>query len=182
MSQITRELAKFALKTKFEDLPESIVQETKLILMDTIGCALGALTTDKGKMNVALARRFGGPLEASVIGTGDKVSLLSAALANGELFVTLDYSNIIAGGHDGVYVIPTPLAIAESTEASGKDLILATAIGLEISARIARAVGRFTINPKKPPKRKSNEPWLWSWIIRLSPFLRGPYRRFRSFI
>jgi len=159
MSQITRELANFALETRFEDLPESIVQETKLILMDTIGCGLGALTTDKGKMNVALARRFGGPPEASIIGTGDKVSLASAALANGELFVTLDYSNIIAGGHDGVYVIPTLLAIGESTGASGKDLILATAIGLEISARIARAVGRFNFKPKKLPKIKSNEPW-----------------------
>ena len=159
MSQITQELARFAVETRSEDLPVSIVQETKLILMDTIGCALGALSTDKGKMNVALARRYGGPPEASIIGTEDKVSLYSAALANGELFITLDYSNIIAGGHDGVYVIPAPLAVAENVRASGWDLILATVLGLEISARIARAVGRFNINPQIPQRDNRDEPW-----------------------
>jgi len=158
MSQIIQELARFAVETKLDDLPISIVQETKLILMDSIGCALGALSTDKGQMNVALARRFGGTPEASIIGTGDKVSLSNAAYANGELFLTLDYSNIIAGGHDGVYVIPAPLAIAESVGASGKDLILTVALGLEISARIARAVGRFNITPQTLQRARGNEP------------------------
>ena len=56
--------------------------------MDSIGCALGALATDKGKINLSLAKRFGGPPEASVIGTGDKVSLSTAAMVNGELMFT----------------------------------------------------------------------------------------------
>ena len=43
--------------------------------------------------------------------------------------------------------------MAESAGASGKELILATAIGLEISTRIARAVLRQVIDPKEaqPP-------------------------------
>ena len=156
MSEITRELARFAVETKWEDLPASIVKETKLVLMEHIGCALGALSTDKGKMMAALGRRFGGPPESSIIGLGDKVSCSNAALANGELFLTLDYSDIIAGGHDGVYVIPTVLAIAETVGASGKDLILATAIGLEISARLARAVGRHNITPQDIQRQKDS--------------------------
>lgn len=158
MTQITRELARFARETNMDDIPPSIIRETRLVLMDTMGCALGALSTDKGKMSVALAKRFGGPPEASIIGTGNKVSLSSAALANGELFITLDYSNIIAGGHDGVYVIPAPLAVAESAGASGKDLVLSIALGLEISARIARAVGRFHITPQTLQRVKSDGP------------------------
>ena len=39
----TREFARFALETKYEDLPPSVVHETKRILMDSIGCAIGAL-------------------------------------------------------------------------------------------------------------------------------------------
>lgn len=144
----TRALAQFALQTSWEDLPPAIVRETKLVLMDSIGCALGALTTDKGKMSAALGRRLGGPAESSIIGVAGKVSCLSAALANGELMLTLDYSNIIAGGHDGVYVIPAPLALAESTGAGGKELILALALGLEVSARLARAAGRHNLTPE----------------------------------
>lgn len=156
VSEITRELARFAVETGWEDLPASIVQETKLILMESIGCALGALSTDKGKMMAALGRRYGGPAESSIIGLGDKVSCSNAALANGELMITLDYSNIIAGGHDGVYVIPTVLAIAETVEASGKGLILATALGLEVSARLARAVGRHNITPQAVQRQRES--------------------------
>ncbi len=157
MSEITRELARFAFETKWEDLPAPIVKETKHVLMDSIGCALGALSTDKGKMMAALGRRYGGPPESSIIGLGDKVSCSNAALANGELMITLDYHDIIAGGHDGVYVIPTILAIAESVGASGKDLILATASGLEISARLARAVGRHNITPQDVQRQQSSQ-------------------------
>jgi len=139
MSEITRELARFTCQTRFEDIPPHIVTETKHVIMDSIGCALGALSTDKGKIMAALGRRYGGPEESSIIGLGDRVSCNAAALTNGELMITLDYHDIIAGGHDGVYVLPTVLAIAETVDASGKDLILATAVGLEISARIARA-------------------------------------------
>ncbi|MFC2012136.1 MmgE/PrpD family protein [Chloroflexota bacterium] len=158
MSEITRELAKFALETRWEDLPEPIINETKLVLMESIGCGIAALSTSKGKMNLALARRYGGPPESSIVGTDSKVSCSNAALANGELFLALDYTNIMAGGHDGVYVIPTVLAIAENAGASGKDLILANTLGFEVSARIARAVGRHNITPQAVQRQRGGPP------------------------
>ena len=196
MSQITRELAGFAANTRWHDLPESIIKETKLVLLDTIGFGLAALSTEKGKMNVALARRYGGPSESSIVGLSDKLSCSNAAFANGELFITLDYSNIMACGHDGVYVIPSVLAIAENVDASGKDLVLATALGLEISARLARAVGTHNITPQTVQRQKTSRPgprknllkwerryWLknaealgfdimrtWRWARSLSPY------------
>ena len=154
---IVRQLARFAVNTKWAELPPSIVHETKLLLMDSIGCALGALSTDKGKMNLALAQRYGGLKEASVIGTSHKVSLLTAALVNGELMFTMDFTAMIAGGNEPSYVIPAILAMAESAGVSGQDLILATALGLEISTRLARAVLRQVIDPAEaqpPPPLK----------------------------
>jgi 2-methylcitrate dehydratase PrpD len=67
-------LAEFIIKTKWEDLPEKAIHDTKFLLLDSIGDALAALTTDQGKMTLALARRLGGPPESSIIGTTDKVS------------------------------------------------------------------------------------------------------------
>ncbi len=145
MSEITRALAGFAIDTTWEELPESVLRDTRMVIMEHIGTALAAHSTEKGKMMAALGRRYGGPPEASLIGLSEKVSCSTAALVNGELMITLDYSDIIAGGHDGTYVLPTTLAIAESTGATGKELMLATAVGLEISARLARAVGRYSI-------------------------------------
>lgn len=155
MANITQQLAEFACQFNYEDLPGSIIQETKQVLMEHIGTALGALSTDKGKMMASLGKRSGGAPESSIIGLGDKISSSNAALVNGELMITLDYSDIIAGGHDGTYVLPAILALAESIGASGKDLILASAIGLEISARLARAVGRHNITPEDVKRQAS---------------------------
>ena len=71
---MTRDLAAFAVETRYEDIPAQAMYEAKYLLMDTIGCALAALTTDKGKMTVALCKRYGGPPESSIIGVSGKVS------------------------------------------------------------------------------------------------------------
>lgn len=145
MNSISEELARFAVETKYEELPEHVVHEAKRLLLDSIGCALSAITTDKGKMTLMLGRRLGGPAESTIIGIGDKVSCSSAALTNGELIMTPDYDAIIyPGGHLPPHVIPAPLAIGESIGASGKDLILAIVLGLEIAARVSSAAPFFT--------------------------------------
>jgi 2-methylcitrate dehydratase PrpD len=158
VSTITQELADFAVETKFEDLPASIVEETKKILMEFIGVGIAALSTDKGKLAAALGRRLGGPPESSIIGLGDKVSPSSAALANGELMITLDYCDNMSFGHEGLFVIPPAMAIAESVGASGKELILAMAVGFEISSRLARAARWHTITSEEVRKAISNPP------------------------
>jgi 2-methylcitrate dehydratase PrpD len=150
MSGITQELARFALETSWEDLPPTIIHETKRVIMDSIGCVIGALTIDKGKMYAALGRRYGGPPDASILGTENKTSLSTAALVNGELMFTLDFHTIMSGAHDGAYILPTLLAIAESVDASGKDLVLASALGFEISSRLAIAVGQHNATPRIP--------------------------------
>jgi 2-methylcitrate dehydratase PrpD len=155
---ITQALADFAVETKFEDLPASIVEETKKVLMEHIGVGLGALSTDKGKLAAALGRRLGGPPESSIIGLGDKVSASSAALANGDLMITLDYCDNMSFGHDGLFVIPPAMAIAESVGASGKDLILAAAVGFEISSRLARAARWHTLTSEEVRKAMSKPP------------------------
>jgi 2-methylcitrate dehydratase PrpD len=140
MGKITEKLSGFALGTQFSDLPESVVRETKHVLLDSIGCAIGALSSDSGRVSVQLARRLGGLPESSIIGTGDKVSCANAAFANGQLINGMDYDAICAG-HDSPTVIAAALALAESVRASGKDLILAIALAHEVDTRIASATG-----------------------------------------
>ena len=145
---ITQDLADFAVETQWEDLPDSIVQEIKKVLMEHMGVAIAALSTDKGRLMAALGKRLGGTQESSVLGTGDKISCTNAALVNGELMITLDYQANMSFGHDGTFIVPSALAMAESAGASGKELILAMAIGQEISSRLARAAGWHKITPE----------------------------------
>jgi 2-methylcitrate dehydratase PrpD len=145
MDIISGELASFAVETKYEELPFDVVHEAKRVLLDSVGCALAGITTDRAKMTIALSRRLGGSAESTIIGIGDKVSCSSAALANGELITTPDYHAIIyPGGNLPPHVIPAPLAIGESVRTSGKDLILAIVLGLEIAARVSSATPSFS--------------------------------------
>ena len=140
MNTLLQELADFASSLRYVDLPAPVVEETKYLLLDSIGCALASTTTDRGKMTIALARRLGGPPESSILGIGDKVSYSSAALVNGELINTVDYDALMPGSHAPPYIIPPPLAVAESLRTSGKELILATTLGFEIAGRVAAAL------------------------------------------
>jgi 2-methylcitrate dehydratase PrpD len=157
MSPELETLVNFILTTKYEDLPAEVAEETRYLIMDTIGIAIGGLTTDPGKMAVALAKRLGGPPEASIIGVSGKISCSNAVLANGQTINSLDY-DAMAGGHTPSYVVPPALAMAEMTNASGKDLILACALGFEIASRMggatspARPSGPGTPVSQMPPR------------------------------
>jgi 2-methylcitrate dehydratase PrpD len=138
-------LAKFTVETKWEDLPLKVISDTKIFLMDSIGCGLGGVTTDPGKMFIALAKRLGGPQESSIIGVKGKVSCVNAVLANGQLINALDWEALT--GHTPPFIVPPALAMAEVYDSSGQDLILATAVALEVSMRVSAALagGGFII-------------------------------------
>jgi 2-methylcitrate dehydratase PrpD len=159
--QISQELARFAVETRYEDLPQVIVDNFKLLFLDSIGCALAGITTDPGKMVLALAKRLGGPPESSIIGVGGKVSCTNAAFANGQLINTIDYDPlVIPGVHSPPYIIPPTLAMAEVTEATGKDLILATVIGFEVCGRICGALPEgFSFGEGEKPEFRWSPRW-----------------------
>ncbi|MFC1970998.1 MmgE/PrpD family protein [Chloroflexota bacterium] len=140
MMNVMETLVRFATETKFGDLPEDVVHETKRILLDSLGSALGGLSIDKGKIAVEFARRCGGPSEASIIGTGDRISYFGAAFANGELIQAIDYDPVIFPAiHVTPFVLAAPLALAEGNHTSGKEFIRAAAIAIETSVRFAMA-------------------------------------------
>ena len=138
MSNLNQELADFVVETRYQDLPAAVVHDAKFLLLDSIGCALAGISVDPGKMALTLASKMGGSPEASIIGTGDKYSCSTVALANGDLIRAPDYSAMPPGGHTPEQVVPPALAMAEATGASGKELMLAMMLGFEVAARLAR--------------------------------------------
>jgi 2-methylcitrate dehydratase PrpD len=142
MTTTIAQLADFVDGIAYADLPASVVHETKRLLLDSIGCALAGSTSDKGRWGLEFARAFfAGSFQATVIGFGDRLSALGAAFANGELINGLDYDP--AGKHAPPFVIPASLAVAETSQASGRELITACALAHEISTRIGSALGSY---------------------------------------
>ena len=151
MRDISDDLVAFVVGTGYEDLPAEIVHEAKRCLLDAVGCAIAGIATDKGKIAVSLARRLGGPAEATVLGFGNRVSAPNAAAANGELINALDYDDI---PHIHPFSVSPPLAVAESVGASGKDLILGIVLAREVCRRFTLALSnmlnKLTTEAKTP--------------------------------
>ena len=86
----TQRLAAFAVNTGFADLPDDVVDYTKLLILDSIACGLGASEMDRTRMSHRVLERLGGLEEATVFGLRRKVSATSAAAANSEIMNLLD--------------------------------------------------------------------------------------------
>lgn len=147
----THALAMFVSRTGFDDLPGEVVHETKRILLDIIGCALGSVDVDKGRIAIKYARRIGGHPEATIFGTGERVAAPLAAFANGELMHALDFCPLLPPNHITALVTPAPLALAEARKASGKDLITAITLAHEVASRVGLSLD--------PMRKKEGGTW-----------------------
>lgn len=151
MAGITGTVVDSILKTKFEDLPPETINQVKRVFLDSVGCALGGYAVDRSKIAIELVDNFGGNPEASVIG-GHRTSVPLAAFANGELINALDFDVIgPIRGHVVPYSISPTLAMAERVHASGKDLIVALALALEIGGRVIASLPKQLLPKKEPP-------------------------------
>jgi len=136
-------LAAFTHDTGFEQLPGAVVEESKRVIIDSIGCALAGLSHPKGVMGVEYSRLQGPGAareQATVLGTGDKVSAVAAAFANGELMNALDFDAVLPPGHVSPYVIPCAMAGLETSRGSGRQFLAAVATSHEMTNRIGKAM------------------------------------------
>jgi 2-methylcitrate dehydratase PrpD len=142
MTSLTQTLADFTVGTRFDDLPDSVVHETQRLLLDTIGCALGAVDTPSGKIALDYVSTIGGAPHASVIGSTQRSSATAAAYANARLANVLDADDTFpTSTHFGNATVFSALALAEMDKRSGRDLLCAIAVGFDVGARIGSWMG-----------------------------------------
>jgi 2-methylcitrate dehydratase PrpD len=83
MVVLTDKVLRFISDTRFEDLPENVIHQAKRCLLDTLGALLAGSDTPVVRiMNSFATKHFRGT-EATVLVSGERVSPIGAALANG---------------------------------------------------------------------------------------------------
>jgi len=141
----TRILAEFVAGLRYEDLPQSVVDQAARIMVDTLGCAISAWREDPAKARLALelAKLYASDSGASVVGSaGVKSQPAFAALANGILANAADNDDTHKRAllHTGSVVVPPALALAQTERLSGRELIVALVAGYEVAVRVGMAV------------------------------------------
>ena len=128
----------------FARLGPEVVAKAKLCVYDLLSSALAAGEQPWSRQVAAVARRNSGGAAhgAPIIGTCDVVSLHDAALANGTLSHGLVRDDMHVGSvsHLGTVLVPTLLALAETTTATGKDLLTALVAGYEVGGKVGRMI------------------------------------------
>lgn len=137
------DLAEHVCRTGFADLPQTAREAAIHDITDTLGCMLGGSGAPGIAMLEAVLGRWGGREESRVLLHGMRLPAHHAALINAAMGHALDFDDTLDGAgsiHPGVSALAAGLAIADRRSGvSGRDLVLAVALGLDVSCRVALA-------------------------------------------
>jgi 2-methylcitrate dehydratase PrpD len=134
----TEKIARFIINTSYTDLPRKIVEQAKRTALDCVGASLAGVGEPVSQTITGYVGKLGGPSQAHVIGSGRKVSVSDAALANGAIAHALDYDDCgVKIGHPSVLVLPAVLSLGEHLGATGEESLAAYVVGLEVEGKLA---------------------------------------------
>ena len=150
--EATGYVADFIVDTRFADIPAAVLELARKSILDGLGLALSGSVARTGELVRKYLESTGVALTkgATVIGSADKAPARFAAFANGVGIHADDYDDTqLAVAKDRVYgllthptapALPAALAIGELRGASGRELLLAYNIGVEVETKISEAI------------------------------------------
>lgn len=138
---ITMILSEWAGSLTFSDLSPEVVHQCKRVILDYFAATLVGSQADSARIVQKYLATIDTSDAATVYGTDLRLSAPNAALANGTATHGLEIDDGYTPGayHPGGPNISAILAAAETHGSSPEDILLATAIGFEVSCRLAGA-------------------------------------------
>jgi 2-methylcitrate dehydratase PrpD len=137
---VTDTLARFVTDTDYSSISETTRTNARMHILDTLGVALAGSKTAVADIAVDYCKKLGASSEASIWGTKAKASVSTAAFANGLLSHALDYDDwdaFIHVGHPSSMLVGASLSLAEHLGASGKELLKAYVLAMEVICKLA---------------------------------------------
>jgi 2-methylcitrate dehydratase len=138
-ASLVQQIAGNVLNVAATSIPSEVVEHTKALILDSIGCALAAREEPAFERASRVLAQLGGNTDCTVIGSSQRVNLPQAVLLNGILIRALDLNDAYIGpgqmGHpsDNVAVA---LSVGEKFRASGLNVLASVALGYEVYCRI----------------------------------------------
>jgi len=139
----TATLAQFLTSTPPESAPKGAFESAERTLIDTLGVALAGLTDPTSAHVDQWLATIGGTPTCTVWGRTNGASVAEAAFANAVRAHALDFDDSLPSlnGHPSSVLWPAALATGEFVGASGRDVLWAYILGLEVAGKLGRAVG-----------------------------------------
>ena len=138
---ISERIADLTVNLSYDDLPENVRREAANRVLDLLGSMIGSKHVESSLMATELALELGGPEESTVVGYTRKIAAPNAAFANALQSYAFDFADDHneSNAHPSVASIPVSLAMGEKLHATGKEVIVAVALGNEVVCRLGSA-------------------------------------------
>lgn len=139
---VTRILARYIAGARFEDLPAAVREQAHRTFLNWVGVAVGGAREAAVTNAIAALTPFSGRPEANILGRGECLDIVSAALVNGISSHIFDYddTHLKTIIHPAGPVASAILALAQHRPVSGRDFVNALVLGIEAECRIGNAV------------------------------------------
>ena len=156
---ISERYADFILNIGLNEIPQDVIDRAKKCLIDSIACNFGGSQTKTGQIIIDVFKKLEISGTSTVIGANYKLPPTYAGYINSKIANILDYDDTYLGiGHPGATIVPPSLAVAESVNASGEDILKAVIVGYEVSCRIGDAI--------QPTPERFKQIWgMGSWQV-----------------
>jgi 2-methylcitrate dehydratase PrpD len=139
---ITEQLARFVATHPSRGWSDAVEAEAHRTFANWFGCAIGPSAHETVQAVLGAVQVLQPAPQASLLGRREKVDIASAALINGIASHTWDFddTHLKTIIHPAGPVASAALALAEHLGQSGRDLIDALVLGIEVSCRLGNAI------------------------------------------
>jgi 2-methylcitrate dehydratase len=138
---VTATMSRWAAGLEYGDLGDGAIREAKRYLLDSLGCAFGGYRQEDALIALDVLDEVAGDGPATILGSGARADVVSAALANALMVRVMDYNDIYwqqDPSHPSD-IIPAALACCERQGSDGKELIVGIVLGHEFEMRLCEA-------------------------------------------
>jgi 2-methylcitrate dehydratase PrpD len=139
---VTRILAKFVASHPSNGWDGAVDHEAHRTFLNWAGCAVGAARHESVEAALAGVRMLQPAPQSGILGRAERVDMASAALVNGIASHTFDFddTHLKTIIHPAGPVASALLGLAEVTGASGRQVIDALVLGIDVACRIGNCM------------------------------------------
>jgi 2-methylcitrate dehydratase PrpD len=139
---ITQILARFVSAHPSRGWDDAVEREAHRTFYNWLGCAIGAARHEAADAALAAAAMLEPAPQATVLGRAERVDMASAALVNGITSHTFDFddTHLKTIIHPAGPVASAVLALAEKQGASGREVVDALVLGIDVACRIGNTM------------------------------------------
>jgi 2-methylcitrate dehydratase PrpD len=139
---LTRILAEFVNRTRWEDLPLAVRHEARRSLVNYFAVALAGCADQAIVKAVSVYGRFSAGADCGLIGRPERTDMLNAAALNAMSANVYDFddTHLPTIIHPSAPVAAALFALAESSRLNGEQWLLAFVLGVEVECRLGNAL------------------------------------------